>query len=63
MSVVQDGFGFPMLTPPVYDYIVEGDINVKISFNDIAEPGIKHIVSSVSVMSLFVVLYVCILFL
>ena len=24
MSVVQDGFGFPMLTPPVYDYIVEG---------------------------------------
>ena len=48
MSIIQDGFGFPVLTPPVYQYMVNGDINMKISLQDIAEPGIKYIVSLVS---------------
>lgn len=48
MSIIQGGFGFPVLTPPVYKYIVSSDINVAVLSEDIPNPAISHIVSLVS---------------
>ena len=47
MSVIQDGYGFPVLTPPVYQYISTGNINVSIKKEHIPDPGISHVVSMV----------------
>lgn len=48
MSILQDGFGIPIFSPRVYEYIVTNNINVPVSCDEIADPRIKHIVSLVS---------------
>lgn len=48
MSILQGGVGFPVFTPSVYDYIVNGDITaVKVTDESIPQPSIRHLVSLV----------------
>lgn len=48
MSIVQGGAGFPVLSPPVYQYMVSGDITgIPIGDEDIPDASVKHIVTLV----------------
>ncbi|XP_019857667.1 PREDICTED: G2/M phase-specific E3 ubiquitin-protein ligase-like [Amphimedon queenslandica] len=45
MSVVQDGFGFPMLAPSIYEYMVTGTCTcTNIPVQDIPEPRVSSLV-------------------
>lgn len=48
MSIVQGGDGFPVLSPPLYQYIVSRDITgITIGDEDITDASVQHIVTLV----------------
>ena len=48
MSIVQEGHGFPLLLPAIYDYIVNRDITlVSIHDKEIPDPSVKQLIESV----------------
>ena len=47
MSTLQGGFGFPVLAPPLYQYMISGDASIPVSDEDIPDPGIYHVISLV----------------
>ena len=49
MSILQGGFGLPIFSLPLYQYLVNGDISsVTVSDDDIPDPGLKELVRLVS---------------
>ena len=49
MSIIQEGPGFPLFIPALYDYMVSGKMaEVTISDNEIPDLTIKHFVIQVS---------------
>ena len=48
MSIVQEGHGFPLRLPAIYDYMVNRDITVvSIHDKEIPDPSVKHLIESV----------------
>ena len=51
MSIVQDGVGFPVLHPSVYNYMCTGKyIGVAMLDENIPDPLIRHFVEKVSII-------------
>ena len=47
MSVIQGGFGFPVLAPAIYEYMITGNINIPVEKEHISDPEISLIVNTV----------------
>lgn len=49
MSILQGGFGLPIFSPSLYQYLVNEDIScITVNDNDIPDPGLKELVRLVS---------------